>query len=231
MNAARRCGFVILAICEGMSWTAAAEEPHKSLPTSGNIGGEWSFKAGAELDADGRPAALEKSSSTSKWSWGIAVSGSIRITWGESSRPAAVPVTNPEWESRLIELTNGERAKLKRPDYKIDPALMKLAREQSAHMARLKQISHELEGRTFSIRMKEAGYKALAAGENCAEGAESPEMVVADWMTSEGHKGNILSERYTLIGVGTATDSDGKRYFTQIFAKPFENRGLPVPPK
>src|SRR5262245_47329752 len=125
MNTARCCGFLLLVVCEGMSGTAAEEELLKSLPASGNIGGEWSFKAGAELDTDGRPAALEKSPSTSKWSWGIAVSGSFRITWGESSRPAAVPVTNPEWESRLIELTNGERAKLKRPEYKIDPALMK----------------------------------------------------------------------------------------------------------
>lgn len=132
-------------------------------------------------------------------------------------------------ENRLIELTNAERKKLDKPALKVDSALMKLAREQSAHMARLKQISHELEGRTLTLRMNEAAYKALAAGENCAEGAASPEEAIADWLMSEGHKNNLLSDRYTRLGVGIATDSNGRHYFTQVFAQPFDAR-REVPP-
>ncbi|HET6424930.1 MAG TPA: CAP domain-containing protein [Planctomycetaceae bacterium] len=200
-----------------------AEEPKR-----GSIVGEWSVKIGAQLDDEGMPAPSDSASRKGTWSWGVAASSSFRITWGSAPPAAVVPADASAWENRLIELTNVEREKLKRRPYKVDPALMKLARAQSSHMARLKKISHELEGRTFALRMKDAGYQALAAGENCAEGADSPETAVSDWMMSEGHKGNILSERYTHIGVGVAEETNGRRYFTQIFAKPLEEPQRPT---
>ena len=128
-----------------------------------------------------------------------------------------------EVERELIDYTNKEREKLKLPPLKADPVLMRLAREQNAHMARLNQLGHELEGETFSNRMKATGYIAMAAGENCAEGAASPKEAVADWMTSEFHKSNILSDKYTHIGVAQGKSKEGKTYSTQVFAKPFED--------
>lgn len=129
-----------------------------------------------------------------------------------------------EAERELIDLTNKEREKLKLPPLKADPVLMKLAREQNAHMVRLNQLGHELEGETFSKRLKESGYMAMAAGENCAEGAASPKEAVADWMTSEFHKSNILSDKYTHLGVAQGKSKEGKTYSTQVFAKPFETQ-------
>ena len=123
----------------------------------------------------------------------------------DASRPAKSDAAEDgkltEVERELIDLTNKERQKLKLPPLKADPVLMTLAREQNAHLVRLNQLGHELEGETFSKRLKATGYMALAAGENCAEGAASPKEAVADWMTSEGHKSNILSDKYTHIGV------------------------------
>ena len=63
---------------------------------------------------------------------------------------------------------------------------------------------------------------ALTAGENCAEGATSPKEAVSDWMTSAGHKSNILSDKYTYLGVAQGKSKAGKAYSTQVFAKPFE---------
>lgn len=146
----------------------------------------------------------------------------------DASRPAKPDaaddgrLTEVEWE--LIDLTNKEREKLKLPPLKADPVLMKLAREQNAHMVRLNQLGHELEGETFSKRLKERGYRAMTAGENCAEGASSPKEAVADWMTSEGHKSNILSNKYTHLGVAQGKSKEGKTYSTQVFAKPFEDK-------
>ena len=50
--------------------------------------------------------------------------------------------------------------------------------------------------------MKSFGISYWAAGENIARGYKTPEGVVRGWMNSEGHRKNILKERYTHIGVG-----------------------------
>lgn len=123
-------------------------------------------------------------------------------------------------ETRVIELTNAERKKVQAAGLKPDPVLMKLARAHAATMARLDQIGHDLEGKTFSQRMEQAKYQAARAGENVAQGQRTPAEAVAGWMQSPGHKGNILQTDYTRTGVGTATSKSGKVYWTQIFAKP-----------
>ena len=58
------------------------------------------------------------------------------------------------------------------------------------------------DGRTMSDRIEKYtssyGYK----GENIALGYSTPEEVVKGWMSSEGHRANILNKNYTDIGVG-----------------------------
>ena len=67
-----------------------------------------------------------------------------------------------------------------------------------------------------------------SAGENIAAGQKSPEAVMDDWMHSEGHRQNILSDKYRHIGVGY----DASRpFWTQEFiggckATDFEVKGL-----
>ncbi len=124
-------------------------------------------------------------------------------------------------ERSILEATNAERAQRTLPPLQVDPMLMRLARTQSDRMARLSQISHELEGQTFSKRMQETGYRFPSCGENCAEGASTPREAVSDWMSSPGHSANILSKQYTHIGVAVSTSPSGRRYFTQVFASPF----------
>jgi uncharacterized protein YkwD len=40
------------------------------------------------------------------------------------------------------------------------------------------------------------------------------------WMSSKGHRENILKDMFTEIGFGIAQDDKGVYYFTQVFAKP-----------
>lgn len=54
------------------------------------------------------------------------------------------------------------------------------------------------------------------AGENIAEGQETANAVIESWMNSEGHKENILSEKFTGIAIGVA-EKDGRYYWVQIF--------------
>jgi uncharacterized protein YkwD len=49
-------------------------------------------------------------------------------------------------------------------------------------------------------------------------------LIVDGWMTSPGHRRNILDANYTLLGVGVAA-KDKMCYATQVFA------GMKSPPK
>ncbi|MNP66206.1 Cysteine-rich secretory protein family protein [compost metagenome] len=50
--------------------------------------------------------------------------------------------------------------------------------------------------------MKKYGISYRYAGENIAKGQKTPADVMKAWMNSEGHRANILSPNFTIIGVG-----------------------------
>lgn len=169
------------------------------------------------------------------------------VTQAPPSSPAegaAAPMPNPvddrklsAEERQLLDATNAERTKAKLPMLKIDPALLRMAREQSRLMADAGQISHEVNGQTFTIRIQASKYPLQSAGENCAEGQETPAAAVAGWMLSPGHMANLLSPEFQDLGVGIATSKAGVRYYTQVFGRrfapagPASNEAAPDPPK
>ncbi len=57
-------------------------------------------------------------------------------------------------------------------------------------------------------------------GENTGQGCDTPDYMMELWMSSEGHKTNILNSDYTAIGVGCAVSSDGTVYCVQLFYRP-----------
>ena len=57
-----------------------------------------------------------------------------------------------------------------------------------------------------------------AYGENIAMGQRTAEKVMAAWMTSEGHRANILRAHYTKIGV-CALEVNGVMYWVQLFGR------------
>ena len=125
-----------------------------------------------------------------------------------------------EAEQAVLDLTNAERKAAGLPDLKPSPVLMKLAREHSATMARLGQLGHELEGKTFNDRLREAKVAYRGVGENVGYAYRTPKEAVAGWMNSAPHKANLLNKDFTEIGVAVAKSADGTPYWTQIFAVP-----------
>jgi uncharacterized protein (TIGR03000 family) len=123
-------------------------------------------------------------------------------------------------EKELLTLVNKERAKEGLAPYRTDKKLMRAARSHSANMARQGQLSHTLDEKGPAERLKEVGYTSAGWGENVAGGQEKPAEAMATWMNSKGHRGNILNDSYTEIGLGVATAADGQKYWTQVFAKP-----------
>jgi uncharacterized protein YkwD len=135
-----------------------------------------------------------------------------------AGEPAKFEMTKEE--QKLVELTNAERKKKDLPVLKPSPLLIKVARAHSANMAKQGKMAHELDGKNPFQRLKEAGYTYFFAGENVAAGLDELDEVMKGWMESEPHRKNILSEKFTEIGVGVARDKKGEPYFTQVFGKP-----------
>jgi uncharacterized protein (TIGR03000 family) len=124
-------------------------------------------------------------------------------------------------EKSVLELVNKERTKAGLTPLKAHPKLCRAARSHSANMAAKNTLAHTLDGKSFSQRIDDTGYRCGEAGENCAEGARTPTDAMQMWMTSTaGHRENILNPHYKDIGIGIGTTRDGKRYWTQLFATP-----------
>jgi uncharacterized protein YkwD len=73
----------------------------------------------------------------------------------------------------------------------------------------------------FSQRIKAIGISYASAGENVAYnmGATDPATrAVQGWLKSPGHLANIRGN-FNKTGIGVATNSAGKVYFTQIFLR------------
>lgn len=111
--------------------------------------------------------------------------------------------TYSEYVTKVIELTNVERAKYNLKPLKLSDSLCKSAQEHADDMYTNNYFSHvSQDGRTMSDRIEKYtssyGYK----GENIALGYSTPEEVVKGWVNSEGHRANLLNKNYTDIGVG-----------------------------
>ncbi|ACS99739.1 CAP domain-containing protein [Paenibacillus sp. JDR-2] len=66
------------------------------------------------------------------------------------------------------------------------------------------------------------GVEWTAYGENIAAGQRTPAAVMEAWMNSPGHRANILSPKFTQMGVGYApgtTDSRYRTYWVQEFVR------------
>lgn len=66
-------------------------------------------------------------------------------------------------------------------------------------------------------------------GENIAMGYLGASDLHVGWMTSAGHRDNILYPGYTAVGVGIVCRNDGHAWATQIFGVP--NGTYPDPPR
>lgn len=116
---------------------------------------------------------------------------------------------------QVIDLTNAERRKQGLPDLQADNQLSGVAQKKSDDMQQKHYFSHTSPtyGSPFDM-MRDFGVAYKSAGENIAQGQQTPQEVVQAWMNSEGHRKNILSNSFTHIGVGY---EDTGKHWTQMF--------------
>jgi len=128
---------------------------------------------------------------------------------------------------RLVNEARGTARKCGSANYKAaaplrwDGTLAKVATAHSRDMAVHNYFSHETRsGRSPFQRMKAAGYRYDAAGENIAAGFRTPGSVVRAWIASPGHCKNLMSRSYVELGIGFATGGTYGTYWTQDFGNP-----------
>ena len=125
-------------------------------------------------------------------------------------------------EDDVIDLVNTERAAVGLHPLNYDARLATAARDHSEDMGWQDYFSHtSLDDRSPADRVMAAGYSYNRLGENIAAGQPTPESVVDAWMSSPGHRANILNPDFCDIGVGYAyvADSTYGHYWTQDFGR------------
>lgn len=113
-------------------------------------------------------------------------------------------------EQRITDLTNEQRRQQGcAVALVLSPQLSAAASAHSRDMALHDLFSHTgSDGSTMTSRAVAAGYTYTRLAENLAAGQSSPEEVVAGWMSSPGHRANMLNCALREIGVGYYEQSD-----------------------
>jgi uncharacterized protein YkwD len=132
--------------------------------------------------------------------------------------------TTQSEEDKLLDLINDFRAQSGLSALGRNGKLNTAALNHSRDMANRGYSSHNSpEGVTPDQRFLAAGYSFSWWGENIytsAPGDASAQSAFTWWKNSSGHRANMLSTNFTEIGIGRATASDGRTYWTNTFGKP-----------
>lgn len=136
--------------------------------------------------------------------------------------PASEALTNEE--KRLVELVNAERWRGGLGRLRVDPVLVRAARDHSREMAEMHYFDHTSPTPGLETGMKRY-LAALGHRPNYAYLGENLFYCsVVDvnrghirLMGSPSHRANILNGKFTGIGVGVYTSADGQFWVTQMF--------------
>ena len=111
----------------------------------------------------------------------------------------------------VIEETNLERARYGLGALRVDEELMAAARVRAGEI--VQKYSHTRPDGTAWRTVSGAAY-----GENIARGHNNPDRVMAAWMSSSGHRQNILKASYGSIGVACVKVGNAC-YWVQLFGR------------
>ncbi len=132
--------------------------------------------------------------------------------------PAGVAYASAQ--TSLVSLLNGARASAGLPALTVSSDLAAVAARQAGTMASTRVLAH-------TPNLPGAVCCWSSVGENVGMGA-SASTVHQAFMASSAHRANILSATYTQVGVGTAVDSSGMLWVSEIFRRP--SGAAPPPP-
>lgn len=215
----------------GSARAGTASSPAQTVSTAGTRSGHLSPGSGRAAGRD-RPTARPQATPSpnpgrSASPDGNASPGASPSPQG-STQPGQLAVA-----TQVLALINQARAQAGLPLYSLSRGLDRSAGAHNALMAAGCGLSHQCPGEPpLGTRETDAGVTWTAAGENIGEGGPVPDtsagiaqMAVAltqDMLNEkppdDGHRLNILSSSFQLIGIAVFRDSSGTVWVTQDFA-------------
>lgn len=148
---------------------------------------------------------------------------------------AVMALASPVWagdaENQVLAQVNAARAQRGCQPLAMDARLSKSAYGHARAMAEKNFFSHTgANGSSSKGRAHAAGYQSNFIGENVGMGQASAVEVFNNWMTSKGHRANILDCRFTETGIAVFFQPDdkplpgrtyaAKYYWVEVFARP-----------
>jgi uncharacterized protein YkwD len=146
----------------------------------------------------------------------IGLANARTYAFSPSRKAPKCPLTPADRVARdLFDRLNAERAARGRVPLQWDGALSGYAKMWSAEMSRSGFRHSNIMGLLNDGRLSYVGENiAWAQGAGVASGT-----LHKMWMQSDGHRNNMLSPTYTVVGIGVHCGSDGKMYATQSFGR------------
>jgi uncharacterized protein YkwD len=153
-------------------------------------------------------------------------------TSGTAQRPPATRDVEPTGRhaaviTELHQRINATRARHGARALIMDDALNRAAEGHAVELARRGELTHESTepGRhSMTDRIDAAGATWRRAAENLVRiGAQQDAvaaLAVEVWLSSAGHRQNLLEPAYTHTGIGIARDSGGQWFMVQLFTVP-----------
>lgn len=143
--------------------------------------------------------------------------GTVGLVYA-AERSSVPTVSEVQREQAVLVAVNAYRAKKGLPSLTFNPMIQREAKVHSTDMEH-KSVPFGHTGFFQRIKYLKNHIKDYNGGsENVAyfPPSKSASDVVALWLTSSGHRRNILG-RYNLTGIGVTRDPRGWYYYTQIF--------------
>jgi uncharacterized protein YkwD len=126
------------------------------------------------------------------------------LTFAISGVAQAASLTRPE--AALLRAMNSARAAHGLQPLRVDDRLVGTSRAHSRTMLRAQALFHG----AFTVRIRRAGVRAPALGENLAWGSGSlsaARQIVDLWLQSPEHRANLLRPGFQTVGVGAVRGS------------------------
>lgn len=126
-----------------------------------------------------------------------------------------------EFANEILDLCNAERAKEGLKPLQLMDDLNFAAQIRTDEQTEMRDIDHiRPDGTNWYTVLQNVNVPALAKGENLIINYGTAESVVRGWMSSPGHRANIMREKFTHMGIGvsfTGTTYTYSYIVTQIF--------------
>ena len=132
----------------------------------------------------------------------------------DNTTTPVAPATKSDVQT-VFELVNKERKAIGLSAVTLSNELCKTADVRAKEI--VKSFSHTRpNGTTCFTVFKENGITYRYAGENIAYGQKTATIVMNAWMSSSGHRANILNKNFGKIGIA-CYEYGGKKYWVQLF--------------